>query len=74
MERFHDFLKRAGIRIPKSSWKKNRAYLKARIQVELLNLTVGLRKGDEVQARHDPLIQKAEEVLSRVGNTRRSPS
>ncbi len=67
MERFRDFLKRARIRIPKSAWKKNQAYLKARIQVELLNLTVGLRKGDEAQARHDPLVQKAVEVLSRLG-------
>ena len=74
MERFRDFLKRAGIRIPKSSWKNNRAYLKARIQVELFNLTVGLRKGDEVQARHDPLVQKAVEVLSLGGGTPRSQS
>ena len=74
MERFANYLRNAGIRVPPDAWEYNQQYLRVRIQSKLFNLTLGLAKGDEVQVRHDPQVRKAREVLPRVEQILRPPS
>ncbi len=44
-------------------WTANRDYIASRLKTELYNLTLGVEKGDEVEARFDPPIRKALEAV-----------
>jgi carboxyl-terminal processing protease len=49
-------------------WIRNREFVESRLKTEVYNLTLGVEKGDEVEARYDPPVQKAlEAVLKPAG-------
>jgi carboxyl-terminal processing protease len=56
-----------GVRVPDEFWNKDQEQLKARVKIELVNLVYGLEKGDELTIKTDPQVQRAVELLPRVG-------
>ncbi|MBZ5724824.1 MAG: S41 family peptidase [Acidobacteriia bacterium] len=46
-----------------TEWSAEREFVRNRIKTEIFNQAFGVEKGDEVEARRDPVIQKAVEVL-----------
>jgi carboxyl-terminal processing protease len=66
LDDFKDFMTRGGILVPDEYWSKDQDYLKLRIKVELTNLVFGLTRGDEVETRGDPQVQKASELFPRI--------
>ena len=66
LEDFKGFLTRGGVLVPDEYWSHDQDYLKLRIKVELTNLVFGLSRGDEVETRGDPQVQKAAGLFARV--------
>ena len=66
LDDFHDFLLRHGIRAPEEFWDQDRAFLKLRIQTEVINLIFGLTAGNEVETRGDPQVQKAAALFPKI--------
>jgi carboxyl-terminal processing protease len=46
-----------------SEWLAERDFMSSRLKEEVYNLTLGVDKGDEVQARRDPQVQRALEAV-----------
>ena len=46
-----------------AEWSAERDFIANRLKTELFNQAFGVEKGDEIEARRDPVIQKALEVL-----------
>jgi len=44
-------------------WSIEREFITNRLKTEIFNLTLGVEKGDEVEAQRDPQILKALEIL-----------
>ena len=63
MDQFRIWLSDRSIQPSLSEWIANRTYLQARLKTEIYNLTLGVEKGDEVEAQYDPQIQKALEAV-----------
>lgn len=66
MSQFKDFLTTSGIRVPAAYWNEDQDYLKLRIKTEIFNLVFGLSKGEEVQVRGDPQVQKAAKLFAKL--------
>ncbi len=60
---FQLFLSERRIRPGLSEWSATLEFIRNRLQQEVLNLTVGVAKGDELEARRDPQIQAAIQAL-----------
>lgn len=63
LDDFHDFLAQHDIQPGVPEWSAEREFIQTRLQEEIINLALGVEKGDEVQARRDPQILKALEVI-----------
>ncbi len=74
IEQFRDFLTQSQIRTPQEYWRQDQAYVKLRIKTELFNLVFGLARGDEVEVRGDPQVQKAAAILPRVPELLKPPA
>ena len=48
-----------------AEWSANREYVESRLKTEIFNLTLGVDKGYEVEARIDPPIQRAIEAITK---------
>jgi carboxyl-terminal processing protease len=66
LDDFRSYLQRGNIRTPEEFWNQDRAYLKLRIETEVINQMFGLSAGNEVQTRGDPQVQKASALLPQV--------
>ena len=44
-------------------WSRERAFIENRLKTEIFNQSLGVEKGDEVEAQRDPVIQKAISAL-----------
>jgi carboxyl-terminal processing protease len=64
IDEFHAYVSQRGIQPGVSEWSAESDFVRNRIQTELFNQAFGVEKGDEVEARRDPVIQKAVELLS----------
>ena len=42
-----------------AEWLKEKAWIESRLQQEIMTLALSVEKGDEVEARRDPVVQKA---------------
>jgi len=49
-----------------AEWSANREYVESRLKTEIFNLTLGVDKGYEVEARIDPPIQRAIEAIAKT--------
>jgi carboxyl-terminal processing protease len=63
LDDFHVFLSQRDIQPGINEWSTEREFITSRLKTEIFNQTLGVEKGDEVEARRDPRIVKALEVL-----------
>jgi carboxyl-terminal processing protease len=63
LDRFRVFLAGRRIQPSVSEWLAERSFITIRLETEIVNQAFGVEKGDEIDARRDPVIQKAVEVL-----------
>jgi carboxyl-terminal processing protease len=63
LDRFRVFLTDRRIQPDSREWSAERDFVSARLLTEIFNQAFGVEKGDEVEARRDPAIQKAVGVL-----------
>jgi len=49
-------------------WARNSEYISTRLLNEVYNLTLGVEKGDEIEARIDPPVQRALEAVLKPGS------
>ncbi len=59
LDDFHLYLSERGIRPAVSEWSTAVAFIRTNLKQEVLNLTVGVAKGDEVELRRDPVVRAA---------------
>ena len=58
------FLSARNIRPGLAEWSKEREWIRNRLKQEIFNQALGVAKGDEVEAKRDPVIFRAVELLS----------
>ncbi len=63
LDEFQLFLSERRIRPSVSEWSANRDYIRNRLKQEIYNLTLGVAKGDEIEAQRDAQIQAAVRAL-----------
>ena len=59
LDNFQLYLSERGIRPTLSQWSTSLAFIRANLKQEVLNLTVGVEIGDEVELRRDPVVRAA---------------
>jgi carboxyl-terminal processing protease len=68
LDRFQAWLADRSIQPGIAEWGANRDFIETRLKGEIYNLALGVDKGDEVEARIDPPILKALEVIAKAGS------
>jgi carboxyl-terminal processing protease len=66
LDQFQAWLSANRIQPSLSEWSSNREFIETRLKSEIYNLALGVEKGDEVEARIDPAIQKALEAIGKA--------
>ena len=64
LDDFHVFLAEHGIQPRVSEWSGELDFIRNRLKTEIFNQTLGVAKGDEVEAQRDPQIQRAVELIA----------
>ena len=64
LDDFHTFLAEHGIQPSLSEWSGDLDFIRNRLKTEIFNQTLGVAKGDEVEAQRDPQIQRAVELIA----------
>ncbi len=64
LDEFRAWLAQRNIQPSIGEWLSERNFISSRLRAEIFNQTLGVEKGDEVEAERDPQIQKAVEVLN----------
>ncbi len=59
LDDFKVFLSERQIQPGLADWLKDRAWIENRLQQEIVNLALGVAKGDEVEAQRDKVVQRA---------------
>ncbi|MDQ6665219.1 MAG: S41 family peptidase [Acidobacteriota bacterium] len=65
LDRFQEYLSGRQIQPGVSEWSRDRDFIQSRLKAEIFNQSLGVAKGDEVEAQRDPAIKKALELLSK---------
>jgi len=63
LDQFQAYLSAHDIRPGVTEWSVEQDFILNRLKTEIFNQAFGVAKGDEVEARRDPVIQKALEVM-----------
>ena len=63
LDQFRLFLSDRNIQPGLAEWSVERNYMRSRLQQEVFNQTLGVAKGDELEAQRDPAVLKALDVL-----------
>jgi carboxyl-terminal processing protease len=63
LDEYQQWLSERNIRPGLADWSKEREWIRSRLKQEIFNQALGVEKGDEVEARHDPAVIKALEVI-----------
>jgi carboxyl-terminal processing protease len=63
LDEFQSFLSHRGAQPTVSEWTAERERMVYRLKQEILNQSVGVEAGDEVELRHDPMVRRAVETL-----------
>jgi len=66
LDDFQVYLSQHAIQPRVNEWSAEREFIANRLKEEIFNLTLGVDKGDEVEAQRDPQILKALELLSKA--------
>jgi carboxyl-terminal processing protease len=64
LEEFEVYAGQRSIQPSVAQWSQERAWLQSRLKQEIFNQTLGVAKGDEVEAQRDPLVRTAIERLA----------
>jgi carboxyl-terminal processing protease len=64
LDEFQSALSARNIRPGVAEWSREREWIRNRLRQEIFNLALGVAKGDEVEARTDPVIQAAVRFLT----------
>jgi carboxyl-terminal processing protease len=59
------FLSARNIRPGLAEWSNEREWIRSRLKQEIFNQALGVAKGDEVEAKRDPVTRRAVELLTR---------
>jgi len=65
LDKFQNWLSERNIQPALREWIESRDFLEWRLKTEVYNLALGVEKGDEVEAKSDPQIQKALDAVLR---------
>ena len=65
LDEFQVFASQRGIQPSVSEWIRERQWLQSRLAQEIMNQGLGVEKGDEVEARRDPLVRLALEKMAK---------
>jgi carboxyl-terminal processing protease len=63
LDDLQQFLSQRNIRPGLAEWSREREWTRTRLKQEIFNQALGVEKGDEVEARRDPVVIKALEVV-----------
>ena len=74
LDDFQVFLSQRAIQPGVNEWSAEREFIANRLKTEIFNLTLGVEKGDEVEAQRDPQILKAVEMLRQKTEVRSQKS
>ncbi|MBI2679599.1 MAG: S41 family peptidase [Candidatus Solibacter usitatus] len=66
LDEFQVYLSGRNIRPALSEWSSERDFIQNRLKTEIFNQSLGVAKGDEVEAERDPQIQRGLEIVTRV--------
>jgi carboxyl-terminal processing protease len=64
LDDFRLYLSQHGIQPGTAEWSSELDFIRSRLKTEIFNLTLGVAKGDEVEAQRDPQIQRAVQLIS----------
>jgi carboxyl-terminal processing protease len=64
LDEFHVYLAERGIQPRLAEWSNERAFIQNRLKTEIFNQSLGVEKGDEVEAQRDPQIQRALQLIA----------
>jgi carboxyl-terminal processing protease len=64
LDDFRVYLSQHGIQPGTSEWSSELDFIRNRLKTEIFNLSLGVAKGDEVEAQRDPQIQRAVQAIS----------
>src|SRR5579864_378865 len=64
LDDFRVYLSQHGIQPGTSEWSSELDFIRNRLKTEIFNLSLGVAKGDEVEAQRDPQIQRAVQLIS----------
>lgn len=65
LDEFQVYLSERNIRPGVSEWSTERDFIRVRLKTEIFNQTLGVEKGDEVEAQRDPQILRALEAVEK---------
>jgi carboxyl-terminal processing protease len=63
LDRFHAYLSENNIRPGVGEWSSERDWIASRLRTEIFNLSLGVARGDEIEAQRDPVIRSALDKL-----------
>ena len=63
LDEFQSAMSARNIRPGVADWSKDREWIRNRLKQEIFNLSLGVAKGDEVEAAHDPVVQAGVRAL-----------
>ena len=66
LDEFQAYASARNIRPTLSEWSSERDFIQNRIKTEIFNQSLGVAKGDEVEAQRDPQIQRGLAIVSRA--------
>jgi carboxyl-terminal processing protease len=64
LDQFQVYLSERNIRPGVAEWTAERSWISTRLKQEIFNQSLGVERGDEVEAQRDPVIAAALEKLS----------
>ncbi len=64
MDEFQLFLSRRNIRPGVAEWSIERQWMRNRLRQEVLNQSIGVAAGDEVEVENDPVVRRARSLLA----------
>jgi len=64
LDDFHVYLAEHAIQPSLAEWSSNLDFIRNRLKTEIFNQTLGVAKGDEVEAQRDPQIQRAVQFVA----------
>jgi carboxyl-terminal processing protease len=73
LDTFKEYLSERHIQPGLQEWSRDRDFIQNRLKTEIFNQSLGVEKGDEVEAQRDPAIQKALDVLGGLRQTEPRP-